>query len=386
VFGPSAAAWDRAHARTGRAIYRLATRLGGALVKLGQVLGARADFFPAAFVEPLKALHDEVPPRPFDELRPFVESRLGKPIDEVFSTVDETALAAASLAQVHRARLHNGSDVVIKIQYPEARKLFPIDMGSMRRSVRVVRWLNRKLDLRQLADELVEFVTLELEFDREAVSTERVRAAFDGDDRVIVPRVHAELSGNELLVLEFIEGIPTSREQALRDAGHDLTEVAEAVARIYTTMIFEHGFFHGDPHPGNLLVRADGAIGLLDFGLAKELPDGFAAGVATMIVKAMKGDAAGALHSAESIGFVTKTRDAEQFLPLIKMLLGDYGGPQSVLDAFKANSFEKIPSHFTLIVRAMVLLNGLSHRLVPGKRIIPMAVTRALAPHVIAAA
>src|SRR5688500_2511394 len=146
------AKWDRAHAKTGRAIYKLATELGGAFVKLGQILGARADVLPPLFVEPLRGLHDRVPARPFSKLQKHLERELGKPIEEVFEHIEPTALAAASLAQVHRAKLATGEDVVVKIQYPEARKLFPIDMASLRRAVRVARWLNGGVDLRPLAD------------------------------------------------------------------------------------------------------------------------------------------------------------------------------------------------------------------------------------------
>src|SRR5262249_23881067 len=154
------------------------TRLGGAFVKLGQVLGARADALPALLIEPLRDLHDRVPPRQFAKLRGYVEGEIGRPLDEVFTNIDEKPLAAASLAQGHRAKLANGEDVVIKIQYPEARKVFPVDFASLRRAARVVRWLNRKIDLRPLVDELSEFVLLELDFAREATSTARVARAF----------------------------------------------------------------------------------------------------------------------------------------------------------------------------------------------------------------
>lgn len=383
---PSQHSWDKAHARTGRAIYRLATRLGGAFVKLGQVLGARADFFPEAFVSSLRGLHDQVPARPLSELAGHLERELGRPTADVFEHIDADALAAASLAQVHRARLLTGDDVVVKIQYPEARKLFPGDLASLRRTVRVVRWLNKKLDLRALADELAEYVCLELDFSREAASTERVRAAFGDDQRVRVPRVFGELSTERILVLEFIDGTPITDIDALREADLDLRQVATRVAEIYCAMIFEQGFFHGDPHPGNLLARADGSIGLLDFGLAKELPDGFATGVATMIVKTMSGDGQAVLTAARAIGFEIESDDPTKFQQLLQMLLGDYGGATRALDLIEGTSIKSVPSHFTLIVRSMVLLNGVSHMLVPGERIIALAMTRALAPHVAASA
>jgi ubiquinone biosynthesis protein len=337
---------------------------------------------PPSLIEPLRGLHDRVPPRPFASLRAHVERELKRPIAEVFATVDEQPIAAASLAQVHRAKLKSGEDVVIKVQYPEARRLFPIDMGSLRRAVRAVRWLAR-IDLRPLADELAAQVCLELEFDREARSTARVRESFAGRSGIRVPRVYADLSSDKLLVLEFVEGRPLTNIPALADAGVDLRKVAQSVADLYATMIFEHGFFHGDPHPGNLLVAPDGTtIVLLDFGLAKELPPGFADGAATMIVKGMSGDIAGAIAAARSIGFET-TGDPEAFRDLLRAFMGDNDRVRNALDALRSASLKGIPSDFAIIGRAMILLHGLSHRLAPGERLIASALTKQLAPRVL---
>jgi ubiquinone biosynthesis protein len=377
---PSQAAWDRAHTKTGKAIYGLATRMGGAFVKLGQVMGARADVMPPAFIAPLRGLHDKVPARPLDKLRKHVEKELGRPLDEVFAHVDPTAIAAASLAQVHRAKLASGEDVVIKIQYPEARRLFPIDFKSLRRAVRVARWLNRGLDLRHLADELAEFVLLELDFSRERTSTARARANLAGDSRVVVPVVHEECSTSKILVLGFIKGTPLTAADALRERGVDLRDIARRVAGLYATMIFEHGFFHGDPHPGNILVLDDGRLGLLDFGLAKELPPGFSRSAATMIASAMAGDAPKAVAAAREIGFVIDDEVAGDLLALVRTLLGDNKNAGQLLQHVRRGRLE-IPSHFTLIIRVLVILSGVSHTLVPGERVIGGALASALAPH-----
>jgi ubiquinone biosynthesis protein len=376
---PSEAAWNRAHRKTGRAIYRLATHLRGGFVKFGQIVGSRADYFPAALIEPLSGLHDRVPGRPLSRLRRHVESELGKPLEEVFESIEEMPMAAASLAQVHRARLKSGEDVAVKIQYPEARKIFPVDLSSMRRTMRIIRLLNRNMDLRSIASELAEFVALELDFSREASSTRRVRQAFADDDRVRVPRVYEALSTDRLLVLEFLPGRRIGDVEALKEMGVDLRSTAQRVAQIYCTMIFEHGFFHGDPHPGNLLVDADGTISLLDFGLAKELPQGFAAGVAAMIVKGMSGDATGALEAARSVGFEVGGQSPEHFLQLVQTLMGDYRGAMEMLSALKASPVDQVPTHFAIIGRVFLLLNGLSHRLVPGERVIAAAVATTLA-------
>lgn len=374
---PSEAAWNRAHRRTGQAIYDLATHLRGGMVKFGQVVGSRADYFPAAFVEPLSALHDQVPGRSLTELEHYLEEELHRPKSEAFAHIDDEPIAAASLAQVHRARLLDGTEVVVKIQYPEARKIFPIDLASMRRTCRVVHWLNKRIDLRSIADELAEFVEMELDFTREAESTERARAAFAGDDRVRIPRVHTDLSTSRILVLDFLPGRRIGDTAALEEMGLCLKSTAQRVADLYCTMIFEHGFFHGDPHPGNMLIEPDGTVGLIDFGLAKELPEGFSYGVATMIVKSMSGDGDAALEAARSIGFEVGGQSPDDFRQLIFMLMGDYSS-SNVFGALKESPIDRVPSHFTIIGRVLLLLNGLSHRLVPGERVIANAFVKGM--------
>jgi ubiquinone biosynthesis protein len=152
-------------------------------------------------------------------------------------------------------------------------------------------------------------------------------------------------------------------------------------------MIFDHGFFHGDPHPGNLMVGSDGkTIVLLDFGLAKQLPDRFADGAALMIVKAVAGDVAGAVAAASDIGFEV-TGEPAAFADLMKLLMGDHSAVEGdALSVMAATSMKKVPSHFALIGRTFILLNGVSHLLVPGERVIPGAIARILVPRMLTAA
>jgi ubiquinone biosynthesis protein len=382
---PDPAAWTRAHARAARALHDVAVELGGLFVKAAQVAGARADFLPAPFVRELGRFHDRVPPRPFGELRRHVERELGRPLAQAFAHVDETPLAAASLAQVHRARMRDGREVVLKIQYPEARRIFPVDLASARWIAGAVAHMNRRVDPRSLVAELAHFIGLELDFAREAASMRRLRALLAGDASVRVPRAYAEVCTDRLLVMEHLEGIRITDVERLRAAGFDPRAVAERVAALFCTMIFEHGFFHGDPHPGNLLVLADGRIGLLDFGLAKELPPGFAAGVASMLVRGLAGDGAGALEAARDLGFEIREGDTAAFPRMIRAALGEYGEPGRSRELLEQTPIRSMPSHVALVLRTLVLLNGLSHVLVPGERVIALTIARSLAPYATAA-
>src|SRR5262249_55357401 len=246
--------WERAHARTARRIAGLGTDLGGLYIKVCQVLGARADVLPAVFVRELSLFHACVPPRPLAELGRVLERDLGRPLDSVFARLEAEPLAAASLAQVHRAELRDGVLVAVKIQYPEAQRLFATDLGNVRRGARWATRLFPRFPLRGAVEEVAHQIALELDFAREADSLERVAAAFKDDPDVRVPRLYRDLCGPRVLVMEWLDGTPIHELERLRARGVDLPRLADRLARIYARMIFEHGFFPGDPHPPNLLV------------------------------------------------------------------------------------------------------------------------------------
>lgn len=378
-FRPDDAAWMRAHAAAAREVKRVALSLAGAFTKAAQILGARADFLPAPFIEELSQFHDAVPPRPFETLEPLILRDLGRPLDAVFAHIDRQALAAASLAQVHRATLHGGHEVVVKIRYPEIPRVIPLDLAMLRRVVTLIQRIQRRIDMRALVTEVTRFIELELDFAREVRATERLGKTLADCPDVVVPRVYTELCGENTIVLEYIAGIQVARTAALIAAGHKLPVVARKIGALYGAMIFEHDFFHGDPHPGNLLVLPDGRIGLLDFGLCKELPPGFARLVAQMTVSAMIGDSDAAIAAAERLGFDTSAMRPEHLRPMMLMMLGDSDGETGLFDILGESSVRRIPEDFALVGRTLVLLNGLSHRLAPGRRLIQAELLKHLA-------
>src|SRR5262249_42754382 len=202
------AGWARAHERTAKGFARLGEELGGIFVKLCRVVGAGADVFPPVFVRELGRFHDRVPPRPFAALAPALERELRRPLGDVFARIDSAAVAAASLAQVHRAQLRDGAPVALKIQYPEAAGLFAIDLRNVRRGVAVAARLFPRFAFRPAIEEVAGNVARELDFARELASLERTRADFAGDAEVRVPRPYPELCTPRLLVLEYLDGIP----------------------------------------------------------------------------------------------------------------------------------------------------------------------------------
>jgi len=373
------ATWDRVHDRTARGLHDLGVHLAGFFVKLCQVVGARADVVAEPFVRHLGRFHDAVPPRPFADVRRWIEAELRRSFDQVFAAMDEAPLAAASLAQVHRARLRDGADVAVKVQYPEVARLAMVDLATLRLFMRLAGSLMRRFDIRSIFDEIAEFAALELDFEREARSTERLRAALADDETVRIPRLHAGYTTGKLLVLEYLDGIKVTDVAALRAAGHDLDEVCRRIGRVYARMIFEGGFFQADPHPGNILVLPGTVIGLLDFGLAKELPPGFGDAVAEMLSRALAGDVPAAVAAARRAGFDVRDDQALALPSLVLAMLGDRDEMLGADRLVAETPIAKIPSHFGLIVRVMMLLNGLSHRLAPGQLIIQRAFVEVLA-------
>jgi len=371
--------WERVHDRVARGLHDLGIHLAGLFVKLCQVVGARADVFPEPFVRRLGRFHDAVPPRSFGEMRTQIERELGRPLGEVFAQVDATPLAAASLAQVHRATLRDGTPVAVKVQYAEIARLARVDLACLRLVARIAGRVSRSFDLRSIIDEIAELVGLELDFAREADATVRIGAALADDPTVRVPHVHRQLATGKLLVLEYLDGIKVTDLDRLRAAGHDLGEVARRIGRLYARMIFEQGFFQGDPHPGNLLVMPGTVIGLLDFGLAKELPPGFGPAVAELVTRGLAGDVPGAVAAARRAGFEVRDDQATALPALVLVMLGDRDEQANALQLIQDTPITRVPSHFGLIMRVILLLNGLSHRLAPGQLLIQRALVEALA-------
>jgi len=256
---------------TGPERFRLALEeLGPTFVKLGQVLSTRPDLIPLTFIEELTKLQDEVPPFPYSEVREIIQAETGKFPEELFESFDEKPLAAASIGQVHRARLKNGSDVVVKVQRPRIKKTIEIDLEIMLHLAGLMERHLEELQVIQPSRIVEEFArTLEEEIDYtvELSHIERFAKQFEKDDTIRVPRVYRELSTERILTMENIHGIKGSDLEALKRGGYDLPLLAERGADLIMKQIFVHGFFHGDPHPGNIFFLPENIICYVDFGM-----------------------------------------------------------------------------------------------------------------------
>jgi predicted unusual protein kinase regulating ubiquinone biosynthesis (AarF/ABC1/UbiB family) len=365
----------RTHERAARSILAAALDLRGVLIKACQVIATRADVFPPPFIEVLKQCHDAVPPKPFPVIRDAVERELGKPLSALFSEFDETPVASASLAQVHRARLLDGRWVAVKVQYPDIESLVHTDLANMRRACQVYeRFDPQPMPLLPLLTELTRHLGLELDFLREADNADKVRELFRDDASVKVPEVYREWSTRRVLVMEFVDGIKVTEIEALLAAGIDPAQVVQDLMRVYTRMILAAGFFQADPHPGNLFVRPGPELVVMDFGLAKELPEGFGLGLFELMFSMMTLNEAAMVRAFEELGFRTKTGEPSTFLGIARRMMkrsdtGRFEGEfteemtDELFEAIRENPVVEVPSDFVLVGRVFSLLSGIAHTL-----------------------
>lgn len=248
--------------------------LGPTFIKLGQILSTRGDLLPAPYLNELAKLQDGVPPMPSEEVRKTVEEELGRPIVEAFASFDILPLASASIGQAHAATLHDGTEVVVKLRRPgvverveeDLRILMDLASSAERRWV-----IARQFDLLAIAQEFAQTLREELDYLHEGRNVERFAANFVNDPSVHIPRVYWDTTTARVLTLERVKGIKISDVEAIEAQGLDRSEVADRATRILLAMILEYGFFHADPHPGNVFVESDGRIALIDFGMTGEL-------------------------------------------------------------------------------------------------------------------
>ncbi len=260
----------------GRRLREMLDELGPTFVKFGQLLSTRPDLVPPDMIAELRKLQDEVSPFPIEDVERVVEAELGLTIERAFLDFEEKPIAAASIGQVHRATLPNNEEVVVKVQRPTAPRQIESDLKLMASAARVVRERVRQLDFidaNELVDEFGRSIRLELDYQQEARNAETFRRNFAGDDRIAVPRVWWRYTTSRLLTLDRLHGVHI-RDLDLDAWGpDDRRSLAYTMTDAWMTMIFRDAFFHGDPHPANILHLEDGRLGLVDFGLAGRLTE-----------------------------------------------------------------------------------------------------------------
>jgi predicted unusual protein kinase regulating ubiquinone biosynthesis (AarF/ABC1/UbiB family) len=375
--------WSRLHKSSAEAIYDAAVELRGMILKGCQFLGARADLLPPEYVTVLSRLQDRVPSKPFKVVRRTVERELGVPLEDVFASFARRPVASASLAQVHEARLHDGRRVAVKVQYPEIEALVRSDLSNLRTLFKAVGWLEPDVDLMPLIEELGTHVPLELDFENEGRNAERMAGMLAHRSDVLVPGIIWEHTRRRVLCMEFMDGVKITDTTALAKSGTDTDVLIRVLVETWCEQILHHGFFHADPHPGNLLVQPEGPrLVLLDFGLTKDLPVRFRENILTFAAAIIGGDAEAIVAAFVDLGFETRDGTHESLVEVARFALefaqrAREGGwreartfarwNEELGDQVRRNPIVRIPGHVVLLGRVMGLLSGVSKSL--GSRI-----------------
>lgn len=379
----STQATRRFHQAAATAMVRRALKQQGLVVKTCQFLGSRADILMDEYVRTLSLVHDQVPPRPWSEMRPLIERELGGAVRELYATFDTRPVAAASLAQVYRATLLDGTPVAVKVQYPGIDRIVADDLKALRLLVEIWARIEKVIDFRPVVDEMERTAPEEVDFIHEGRAAERLGALLADRDDVVVPGIYWERSSLRVLTMDFVDGIRIGDIDAQRAAGVETAQVAASLIDLYNTMILRLGMFHADPHPGNLFVvpgpveGAKAQIGIVDFGLTKTLPDEFREQLIVLTSAIVSEQQAAITGTMEGMGFRTRERDERTYAALGEAFLGDvlrsgkpYADQEMVADinarlgrVLRANPLVQVPGDVILIARVMGLLSGLGKML-----------------------
>ena len=377
------------------AFRKTAIELGVLMIKLGQFLSSRADLLPEPALAALASLQDEVPPEPFSHIVAVIESELGKPVEKIFSVLEQKATAAASLGQVHRAILAStGERVAVKVQRPNIEQLVHMDLSTLKFVIWVI---NRFVDTGEFIDlmgvyrEFRRTVYEEIDYISEAANAKRFKDMFKDDPTIYIPGVYEDYVSRRVLVLEWIDGIKINDYAALDAAGIDRLEIAKRTVNTYFYQFFEVGFFHADPHPGNIFVKkgppdVGPIIEFVDFGMVGSLTKSMKKSLKDLFLSFVARDSHALVTALSHLGFIGEGANMASIERGISVMMEQYYGmtlgearevdiPEVTEDVGKLMYGQpfQIPSQFAFIGRAIGTLIGVSTGLAPDFNFVDVA-------------
>jgi predicted unusual protein kinase regulating ubiquinone biosynthesis (AarF/ABC1/UbiB family) len=352
--------------------------LGPTFIKVGQLFSTRADLFPVAYVNELSKLQDQVPAFGYEQVEKIIQEDLGKSISQLFASFDPIPLAAASLGQVHKAKLTSGEEVVVKIQRPGLKKLFTIDLAILQKITQYFqnhpKW-GKGRDWNGIYDECCKILWLEADYLHEGRNADTFRRNFRGEDWVKVPRVYWRYASPRVLTLEYLPGIKISHYEAIEAAGLDRKELAQLGAKAYLRQLLNDGFFHADPHPGNLAVSTDGALIFYDFGMMGEIKTNVKEKLMQTLLGIVQKDAQRVVSSLVDLGALVPTDDMGPVRRSVQFMLDNFMDKpfeEQSVTAISEDLYEitadqpfRFPATFTFVMRAFSTLEGVGKGLDP---------------------
>lgn len=354
-------------------------RLGPTFIKIGQSVSTRADLLPLTYVKELSKLQDNVPAFPHAEAISIIERELGKPVSALFAEIGEAPIAAASLGQVYQARLPSGEWVAVKVQRPHLEETINFDLAVLRRIARfMTRFprLLRGIDWEGIIGEFAQVIFEEMDYIQEGHNAETFRQNFRRWREVYVPQIHWTHTAPRVLTMEFIGGTKVLDLQTLRERGVNPPDIVKLIARTYLKQLLEDGYFHADPHPGNLRVMDDGRLAFFDFGMVGRITPQLQSQMIDAFFHIVEKDVQGLTQDLINLEFLAPTVDTNVIRPVVQKLFSDYFELKLGEIRFKELTYElaeviyeypfRIPAHFTYVMRAIMTLEGIGIAMDPN--------------------
>jgi len=352
--------------------------LGPTFVKLGQILSTRPDLIPQDYIIELQKLQDEVPPFAYDQVEQIIKRELGADIPKIFKSFEQKPFAAASLGQVHQAILEDGDKAVVKVQRPDIEKVIETDLDILFDLARLTERhipASRLYDPVGIVEEFTKVIRSELDYGTEGRNAERFRKNFEDDKTIYTPKIYWEFSSRRILTMELIEGIKINNLKELDKVGYDRKKIAENVAKTFMKQILIDGFFHADPHPGNMLVMKDEVIGFMDFGMMGRLDEEIREKGIDLFIAVLERNPNKIINEMLNLGITYQEIDTRSLKIDIKEMLDQYydkplkeiklGELISQLVEISIKYHIKMPAEFALLGKSLITIEGIGSELDP---------------------
>ncbi|MEH2143246.1 ABC1 kinase family protein [Nostoc sp.] len=363
----------------------LLTHLGPAYIKIGQALSTRPDLVPPVYLEELTKLQDQLPPFANEIAYQFIKEELGAPPEEVYAELSAQPIAAASLGQVYKGKLKTGEEVAVKVQRPDLRERITIDLYILRN---LAAWAQKKIkrvrsDLVGILDELGDRIFEEMDYIHEGENAERFFELYGHIKDVYIPQIYWEYTNRRVLTMEWINGTKLTQTEEISAQGIDARYLIEVGVQCSLRQLLEHGFFHADPHPGNLLATTDGKLAYLDFGMMSEIKPPQRYGLIEAIVHVVNRDFEGLAKDYVKLDFLSPETDLTPIIPAFARVFADAQGAsvaelniKSITDELSALMYEypfRVPPYYALIIRSLVTLEGIAIFIDPNFKVLSEA-------------
>jgi len=384
--------WDRKTGQVDRKqrqravqLREILTRLGPAYIKIGQALSSRPDLLPASYLDELAKLQDQLPPFDNELAYQFIEEELGGPPHQIYAELTPAPIAAASLGQVYKGKLPSGEAVAVKVQRPGLADSIGLDIYILRG---LARWAQKNIksirsDLVGILDEFAERLFEEMDYVQEGRNAEHFQELYGHLNDIYVPRIYWGYTNHRVLTMEWITGVKLTQPEAVRTHGVDARYLIEVGVQCSLRQLLEHGFFHADPHPGNLLAMPTGKLAFLDFGMMSQIQPEQRYGLINAIVHIVNRDFEGLVHDYVKLGFLKPETDLAPIIPELTKVFNNALGAsvaelnfQSIVNQLSELMYEypfQVPAYYALIIRSLVTLEGIAITVDPNFKVLSAA-------------